>query len=126
MLTHLQQIWDYVPSGELLTTLGASIIPFAIADVLFAPFVEETIYRGYGLTRLLGKFSQPVAIVLSCFFFGILHWTGGFWYILLTGIIAGGLFAWLRVSRKNIIVPFAAHLALNIVETIFIVITVGK
>lgn len=125
MLTSLQQIWDYVPAGELFTALGASLIPFAIADVLLAPFVEESIYRGYGLTRLLGKFSQPAAIALSCFFFGILHWTGGFWYILLTGIVAGGLFAWLRMSRKNIIAPFAAHLALNIVETIFIVMTIG-
>ena len=125
LLTSLQQIWDYVPAGELFTALGASLIPFAIADVLLAPFVEESIYRGYGLTRLLGKFSQPAAIALSCFFFGILHWTGGFWYILLTGIIAGGLFVWLRMSRKNIIAPFAAHLALNIVETIFIVMTIG-
>ncbi len=125
MLTSLQQIWDYVPAGELLATLGASLIPFAIADVLLAPFVEESIYRGYGLTRLFGKFSQPVAIALSMFFFGILHWTGGFWYILLTGIVAGGLFAWLRVSRKNIIAPFAAHLTLNIIETIFIVTTIG-
>jgi membrane protease YdiL (CAAX protease family) len=125
MLTSLQKIWDYVPAGELLTTLGAAIIPFAIADILFAPFVEESIYRGYGFTRLLGKFSQPVAIALSSFFFGILHWTGGFWYILLTGIVAGGLFVWLRVSRKNIIAPFAAHLALNIVETIFIITTIG-
>ena len=125
LLTSLQQIWDYVPAGELFTALGASLIPFAIADVLLAPFVEESIYRGYGLTRLLGKFSQPAAIAISCFFFGILHWTGGFWYILLTGIIAGGLFVWLRMSRKNIIAPFAAHLALNIVETIFIVMTIG-
>jgi uncharacterized protein len=125
VLTSLQKIWDYVPTGSILTTLGSAIIPFAIADVLFAPFVEENIYRGYGLTHLLGKFSQPVAITLSIFFFGILHWTGGFWYILLVGIVAGGPFAWLRISRKNIIAPFAAHLALNIVETIFIVTTLG-
>lgn len=124
MLTTLQRIWDYMPAGELLTSLGASLIPFAIANVLLAPFVEESIYRGYGLTKLLGRFSQPVAIALSCFFFGILHWAGGFWYILLTGIVAGGLFVWLRMSRKNIITPFAAHLAVNIVETIFIVMTI--
>lgn len=121
MLTRLQQIWDYVPAGELLSTLGSAWVPFAIADILLAPFVEESIYRGYGFTRLLGKFSQPISIVLTCLFFGILHWTGGFWYILLTGIIAGGLFIWLRVARKNIIAPFAAHLALNIIETIFII-----
>jgi len=125
MLTALQEIWDYVPAGELFTTLGASLIPFAIANVLLAPFVEENIYRGFGLTHLLEKFSQPVAIALSMFFFGILHWAGGFWYILLTGLVAGGLLVWLRLSRKNIIAPFAAHLALNIVETIFIIVTIG-
>ena len=27
LLTALQQIWDYVPAGDLLTTLGASLIP---------------------------------------------------------------------------------------------------
>ena len=124
ILTSLQKIWDYIPAGAVLTTLGSAIIPFAIADVLFAPFVEESIYRGYGLTRLLGKFSQPAAIALSIFFFGILHWTGGFWYVLLVGIVAGGPFAWLRMSRKNIIAPFAAHLALNLVETIFIVLAI--
>lgn len=125
MLTRLQQVWDYVPAGELLTSLGASIIPFTIANVLLAPFVEEGIYRGYGLTRLLGRFSKPIALSLSCFFFGILHWTGGFWYILLTGIVAGGLLVWLRISRKNIIAPFSAHLALNVVETIFIIMTIS-
>ncbi len=126
ILVNLQKIWDYVPAGSVLTALGASLIPFAIADVLLAPFVEESIYRGYGLTRLLGKFSQPTAIALSIFFFGILHWTSGFWYILLVGLVAGIPFAWLRISRKNIIAPFAAHLALNIVETIFIALAFGS
>lgn len=124
LLTALQQVWDYVPPGELLTTLGASALPFIIANVLFAPFVEESIYRGYGWTRLLERFGKPFTFALSCFFFGILHWTGGFWYILLTGIVAGGLFAWLRISRQNIIAPFSAHLALNIVETVFVMLIV--
>ena len=126
ILTVLQKIWDYVPAGDLLITLGAALIPFVIANVLFAPFVEESIYRGFALTNLSGKFSQPVVIILSIFFFGILHWTGGFWYILLTGIVAGGLLVWLRLSRKNIVAPFAAHLALNIIETIFIIAATGR
>jgi uncharacterized protein len=125
VLISLQNIWDYIPAGSVLTALGASLIPFAIADVLFAPFVEESIYRGYGLTRLLGRFSQPGAIALSVFFFGILHWTGGFWYIVLVGLIAGVPFAYLRVTRKNVIAPFAAHLALNLIETIFIILGIG-
>jgi membrane protease YdiL (CAAX protease family) len=125
VLVSLQSIWDYVPAGSVLTALGASLIPFAIADVLLAPFVEESIYRGYGMMSLLEKYSQPVAIALSVFFFGILHWTGGFWYIVLVGLVAGVPFAYLRVTRKNIIAPFAAHLALNLLETIFIIVGIG-
>ena len=115
-----QSLGDYVPAGELLPTLGAAMLPFFIANVVLAPFVEENIYRGYALTRLFGRFSTPVAILLSCCFFGLLHWAGGIWYILLTGLVAGGLFAGLYTARKNMIAPFAAHLSLNIVEFIFI------
>jgi uncharacterized protein len=125
VLVSLKNIWDYVRAGSVLTALGASLIPFAIADVLFAPFVEESIYRGYGLTRMLGKFSRPVAIALSVFFFGILHWTGGFWYTVLVGIVAGVPLAYIRIARKNVIAPFAAHLALNLIETIFIISGIG-
>jgi uncharacterized protein len=120
-LTRIQgSLGDYVPAGELLPVLGAAVLPFFIANVLLAPFVEENIYRGYALTRWSGRFSQPVAILLSCFFFGTLHWAGGFWYILLTGLVAGGLFAGLYTARRNMIAPFAAHLALNLVEFLFV------
>jgi membrane protease YdiL (CAAX protease family) len=120
-LTAIQRsVGDYVPAGEILPSVGNGLLAFFIADVLFAPFVEENLYRGYALTRLLGRFSQPAALVISCVFFGLLHWAGGFWYILLTGGIAGGLFAALFVKRGNLIAPFAAHLALNLVEFLFV------
>jgi membrane protease YdiL (CAAX protease family) len=120
-LTALQRsVGDYVPAGEVLPSVGSGLIAFFIADVLLAPWVEESLYRGYALTRLLGRFSQPVAIAISCVFFGLLHWAGGFWYILLTGAVAGGLFAALFVQRNNLIAPFAAHLALNLVEFLFV------
>jgi membrane protease YdiL (CAAX protease family) len=111
---------DYVPAGEILATLGAAALPFFIANVVLAPFVEESLYRGYALTRLSRRFSQPVAILISCLFFGLLHWAGGFWYMLLTGFLAGGLFAGLFTMRRNMLAPFAAHLALNVVEFSFI------
>ncbi len=40
--------------------------------------------------------------------------------MLLTGLVAGGLFAGLYMARKNVIAPFAAHLALNVVEFLFV------
>ena len=111
---------DYVPADDLTKTLGSALVPFFIANVLLAPFVEENIYRGYALTRLAPRWGMPVAIVISCIFFGLLHWTGGFWYILLTGIVAGGLFCGLFAWRKNIYAPFAAHLLLNLIEFVWI------
>jgi membrane protease YdiL (CAAX protease family) len=116
-MTWLQShVGDYVPAGELTGALGASLVPFFLANVALAPFVEESLYRGYALGRLQDRYGLPLAVIISCVFFGLLHWAGGFWYILLTGLVAGGLFAGLRVWRGTLVAPFAAHLALNILE----------
>jgi len=42
------------------------------------------------------------------------------------GLVAGVPFAYLRITRKNVIAPFAAHFALNLIETIFIIIGIGS
>ncbi len=111
---------DYVPPGEILPALGSYAILFFIANVLLAPFVEESLYRGYAITRLHQHYKAIYAILITSIFFGILHWAGGLWYMILTGgflgVILAALFAW----RKNVIVPFMLHLALNIIEFIFI------
>jgi membrane protease YdiL (CAAX protease family) len=116
-ITWLQSnVGDYVPPGELTGALGAALVPFFVANVLLAPFVEESLYRGYTLDRLRQRYGLAPAVIITCAFFGLLHWAGGFWYILLTGILAGGLFAGLRVWRGTLVAPFAAHLALNALE----------
>jgi uncharacterized protein len=120
-MTWLQRnVGDYVPPGELTGALGAALVPFFLANVVLAPFVEESLYRGYALGRLQERYGLPLAVLISCVFFGLLHWAGGFWYILLTGFVAGGLFAGLRVWRRTLVAPFAAHLVLNILEFVWI------
>ena len=111
---------DYVPAGELLTSLGGSIVPFFIANVVLAPFVEESLYRGFALRSLASRFGSLPAAVLTCVAFGLLHWAGGFWYMLLTGVVAGGLFTVLALWRRNTIAPLVAHLTLNILEFLFV------
>jgi hypothetical protein len=91
-----------------------------VANVLLAPFFEESLYRGYAQDRLQRRYGLPIAIVISCTLFGLLQWAGGLWYIVLTGIVAGGLFVGLRVWRRTLVAPFAAHLVLNILEFIWI------
>jgi len=121
-----QRFGDYVPPGEMLPALGAAVIPFFLANVVFAPFVEESIYRGYALSRLLPEFGIPGAVLISCIFFGLLHWAGGFWYIMLTGIVAGGVFSGLFVWRGSIIAPFAAHLTLNSIEFLYVWLKISR
>jgi uncharacterized protein len=120
MMSLQRTVGDYVPPGELTGALGAALVPFFLANVLLAPFVEESLYRGYALDRLQQRYGMALAVVISCAFFGLLHWAGGFWYILLTGFVAGGLFAGLRVWRGTLVAPFAAHLALNVLEFVWI------
>ena len=96
-MTWLQRnVGDYVPAGEFTGALGVALVPFFLANVVLAPFVEESLYRGYALDHLQERYGLPLAVIISCAFFGLLHWAGGFWYILLTGVVAGGLFAGLR------------------------------
>lgn len=111
---------DYVPTGQVLVSLGGSAIIFFLANVLLAPFVEERLYRGYALTQLKQRFGTGKAIIISSVFFGLLHWMGGFWYMVITGGVLGLLFGTLATKRGNIVLVFTAHLALNIVEFLYV------
>lgn len=121
LLTTVQRaVGDYVPPEEILSSLGSSVLPFFIANVILAPIIEENIFRGFALSQLRKRFNPPITFILSCLVFGLFHWGGGFWYIVLVGTVAGGTFAGLYMWRRNIVSAFAAHLALNIVEFLFV------
>lgn len=111
-----QRLGDYVPPGSVLPTLSGNIGVFFIANVLLAPLVEEALYRGYALPLLTDRFGTATGVALSCLCFGLLHWAGGIWYVLVTAIVAGGLFAALYAWSGSVWAPFAAHFMLNIIE----------
>ena len=120
ILTYVQRsVGDYVPPGEVLPTVSSALHVFFVANVLLAPFVEESLYRGYAMVRLPEQMSRSRAVLVSCVFFGLLHWAGGLWYIMLTGSVAGGVLVAMRLSRGNLIAPFMVHLTLNTVEFVF-------
>ncbi len=113
-------IGDYVPAGETMAALGNQVIPFFIANVVLAPFVEESLYRNYALTRFSKRYGTASGIVITSVMFGLLHWVGGFWYILMTIIFVGIPFAIIASKRGNVMWVFAAHLTLNLLEFIYI------
>lgn len=113
-------VGDYVPPGSVLPAMSGSIGVFFIANVVLAPLIEETLYRGYAIVHLTAHLGLVWALALSCLFFGLLHWPGGIWYMLLTGVVAGGAFSGLFLWRDGIWAPFAAHLTLNIIEFVYV------
>lgn len=118
-LERLQRtVGDYVPAGSVLPTVSRSIGLFFIANVILAPLVEETLYRGYAIPLLTTHSGAAWAVGITCLLFGLLHWPGGIWYMLLTGVVAGGAFAALFLWRDAILAPFAAHMTLNLTEFI--------
>lgn len=76
------------------------------------PFVEESIYRGFALARLEGRFGTTAAVVISSIFFGFLHWGNGPFAILATALI-GALLACIFVWRRNLVVVTVAHALYN-------------
>jgi len=112
-------VGDYVPPGSVLPAISGSIGLFFIANVLLAPLIEETLYRGYAIPLLTTHLGLAWAVALTCLSFGLLHWPGGVWYMLLTGVVAGGAFSGLFLWRDGILAPFAAHLTLNVIEFIY-------
>ncbi len=114
-----REIGDYVPAGAVLSTISGNIGLFFIANVMLAPLVEETLYRGYAIPLLSAHFGVAWAVGITCLLFGLLHWPGGIWYMLLTGGVVGGAFAGLFLWCDGILAPFAAHMTLNIIEFIY-------
>lgn len=72
-----------VPIGSLLPTnptinesfalMENSIIYIIMSTLVVAPLVEEYIFRGVILNKLLNKYSPKVAIILTAILFGALH-----------------------------------------------------
>lgn len=112
-------VGDYVPAGSVLPTVSGSIGVFFIANVILAPWVEETLYRGYAIPLLATHVGVAGAVAITCILFGLLHWPGGIWYMLLTGAVVGGAFAGLFVWRAGVLAPFVAHITLNLIEFIY-------
>ncbi|MBW3466886.1 CPBP family intramembrane glutamic endopeptidase [Arthrospiribacter ruber] len=121
-MQHILQmhIGDYVPAGEAMTSLGKHTMVFFIANVILAPFVEESLYRNFAMTIFLKKYSKLKTVVITSAMFGLMHWLGGFWYIMLTGLFVGVPLAIIVLKRGNLIWAFTTHLVLNSIEFIHI------
>ncbi|QWG36305.1 CPBP family intramembrane metalloprotease [Bacillus mycoides] len=84
-----------------------------ISVVIFAPIVEEIVFRGFLLHRLAYKFGLPTAIVLSSLIFGILHIQNIF-----GAIIIGFVYCIIYVQTESLIAPILIHFIWNLLTGI--------
>ncbi|MGG2932635.1 CPBP family intramembrane glutamic endopeptidase [Bacillus pacificus] len=84
-----------------------------ISVVIFAPIVEEIVFRGFLLHRLAYKFGLPAAIVLSSITFGILHIQNVF-----GAIIIGFVYCVIYVQTESLIAPILIHFIWNLLTGI--------
>jgi len=119
LIIYLQTYFgDYVPVGETSNNVGGMPLLFFVSNIILAPFVEENIYRNIAFKKLCKRYSDIATILITAFFFGVLHWLGGFWYIVATGLLIGIPFGLIQLKRQSILLVYTAHLTINFYEFI--------
>lgn len=86
----------------------------AIASIIFAPILEELVFRGVLFNRLKIRIGIIPAMIISSFLFGIGHDFGGITSAFLFGICMCILY----LKTDNILVPMSVHFINNTVATI--------
>jgi len=91
--------------GSETTFLQYGLLFFSVA--VFAPVVEEIIFRGIMIERFGSKYGYKVAVLLSSFFFGVLHMDiiGAFFF----GVVLSVLY----LRTRSLLLPFLIHAANN-------------
>lgn len=86
-----------------------------IATVVLAPIVEEIMFRGMIMNRLMSRFPKWVAVVVSAVAFGVFHlnFTQGI-FATLTGLVFGFLY----LKTRSILLCIFAHAANNLYATL--------
>lgn len=115
-------------SNQLLfeSLIENNFIFMAIQAVIFAPIVEELIFRGL-VFRTFRKYNVFWGHFISAFFFGFIHIYQGLFagdmtqllYLLSYGGM-GFAFSLVYEKRKTIVAPMLVHMANNLIATILI------
>ena len=86
----------------------------AIGSIIFAPLIEELMFRGVIFNRLKIRIGIVPAMLISSFLFGICHEFGGMTSAFLFGLCMCILY----LKTDNILVPMSVHFINNVVATL--------
>lgn len=108
--SHVQELLKYNPlssTGGSMTHLNQIFL--GIIMVIIGPIMEEIIFRGIILRRLVVKWNIKKAILVSSFIFGILHGDDGGIGAFVVGITLSVIY----INTKTLIIPILLHMANN-------------
>jgi hypothetical protein len=95
---------------------GAYLALSGVVVVGLAPLAEETFFRGFLYKGLRRRFSMWPAAVISAFFFGLVHFAGiRFLLIVPSLILIGVVLAIVYERRQSLLASVAAHATFNLV-----------
>jgi membrane protease YdiL (CAAX protease family) len=103
-----------VPIEELFRYKNTAMLFMAMA-VLVAPLVEETVFRGYLYPLFAKYFGVATSVLITGILFGLMHgaqlgWT---WGLVLTLIVVGVIFTFVRARTGSVFASFLLHLGYN-------------
>lgn len=97
--------------GNIDASLGAVPWRWLAVAVVF-PWVEESLFRGWAISRLRTRWSLVLAVAVPTLLFGPLHWGQGSWAIV-NATLLGLVFALVYLWRGNLWATSVAHSGFN-------------
>jgi membrane protease YdiL (CAAX protease family) len=98
---------------QLESLTAAPTVARFVFSLIFAPIVEESVFRGYAIAGIRPRLGPVWALIISSLFFGLFHFGYGFWgmfQLAVTGLLYGLVFLW----RKNLPASIFSHALVNL------------
>jgi membrane protease YdiL (CAAX protease family) len=102
-------IWDV----DTIEMDSSALFLDAIGAIIFAPLIEELVFRGILFNRLKIRTGIVPAMIISSFIFAIGHEFGGMTSAFLFGICMCILY----LKTDNILIPMSVHFTNNVIAT---------
>lgn len=92
-----------------------SALVLMVVSVVFAPFLEETVFRGYIYPALARSFGIAASVIVTGTLFGLMHapqlWGG--WVQITLLVLVGILFTYARAATRTVVTSYLLHVSYN-------------
>lgn len=113
-ISHFAGEKTHLPIQDFFHT-RANVIWLMIFGIAFAPFFEETIFRGYLYPVFARKWGVPAGVIITGVLFGAMHaaqlWGG--WLEITMLIFVGIVLTAVRAAARSVLASYLVHVSYN-------------